>query len=68
MVTVDAKGFSCPQPMIMAQEALKKNPDEVVVVEVDNASARDNVARCARRAKRTAAVEEKDGYFTITFA
>lgn len=35
MVTVDAKGLFCPEPLMMTQDALKKNPGEQVVVEVD---------------------------------
>lgn len=66
MVTVDAKGLFCPEPLMMAQDALKKNPGEQVVVEVDSATPRDNILRLARRKKPNAAVDEKDGVFTIT--
>lgn len=43
MVTVDAKGLFCPEPLMMTQDALKKNPGEQVVVEVDSATPRDNI-------------------------
>ncbi|MEF2560109.1 MAG: sulfurtransferase TusA family protein [Eggerthellaceae bacterium] len=66
MVTVDAKGLFCPEPLMMAQEALKANPGETVVVEVDSASPRDNILRLVRRKKLSATVEEVDGVFTIT--
>lgn len=66
MVTVDAKGLFCPEPLMMIQDALKKNPGEQVVVEVDSASPRDNILRLARRKKLNATVDEKDGVFTIT--
>ena len=66
MVTVDAKGLFCPEPLMMTQEALKKNPGEQVVVEVDSASPRDNILRLARRKKLNASVAEKDGVYTIT--
>ena len=66
MVTVDAKGLFCPEPLMMTQDALKKNPGEQVVVEVDSASPRDNILRLARRTKWNVAVDEKDGVFTIT--
>ena len=66
MVTVDAKGLSCPEPLMMTQEALKKNPGEQVVVEVDSAPPRDNILRLARRKKLNASVAEKDGVCTIT--
>ncbi len=66
MVRIDAKGLSCPQPLMMVQEALKKNPGEQVVVEVDSSSPRDNILRLARRKKLSASVDEADGVFTIT--
>lgn len=65
MVTVDAKGLFCPEPLMMTQAALKKNPGEQVVVEVDSATPRDNILRLARRKKLNATVDEKDGVFTI---
>lgn len=66
MVTVDAKGLFCPEPLMMAQEALKKNPGEQVVVVVDSAAPRDNILRLARRKKLNASVAENDGVYTIT--
>lgn len=65
MVTVDAKGLFCPEPLMMTQDALKKNHGEQVVVEVDSATPRDNILRLARRKKLNATVDEKDGVFTI---
>ena len=61
MVTVDAKGLFCPEPLMMTQDALKKNPGEQ-----DSATPRDNILRLARRKKLNATVDEKDGVFTIT--
>lgn len=66
MVNLDAKGLFCPEPLMMVQDALKKNPGEQVVVEVDSASPRDNILRLARRKKLSATVAEADGVFTIT--
>ena len=66
MVTVDAKGLFCPETLMLTQEALKKNPGEQVVVEVDSASPRDNILRLARRKKLSASVSEAGGVYTIT--
>lgn len=66
MVNLDAKGLFCPEPLMMVQDAMKKNPGEKIVVEVDSASPRDNILRLARRKKREAAVVEESGVFTIT--
>lgn len=66
MVEVDAKGLSCPEPVMMTQAALKDSKGEPVVVEVDTAAPRDNILRLAARKKLTASVEEVDGVYRIT--
>ena len=66
MVQVDAKGLFCPEPLMMTQEAIKNNPGETIVVEVDTASPRDNILRLVRRKKLQATVEESNGVFIIT--
>jgi selenium metabolism protein YedF len=43
--TVDARGLTCPQPVILAKKALEEN-DEVVVL-VDDNTASENVKRLA---------------------
>lgn len=66
MISIDAKGLFCPEPLMMAQEAIKKNPGETIVIEVDSAAPRDNILRLVRRKKLTASVEEKGDVFVIT--
>jgi tRNA 2-thiouridine synthesizing protein A len=49
---VDARGFSCPQPVVMTKKALEANRPgdrpEVLEVLVDNRTAVENVSRFAR--------------------
>ena len=66
MVTVEAKGLSCPEPVMLAKKAVKKNPSDDVQIVVDNATARDNILRMARSIKRTTDVRDIDGVYTIT--
>ena len=66
MVTVDAKGLSCPEPVMLAKKAVKKNPSDDVQIVVDDATARDNILRMARSIKRTTDVRDIDGVYTIT--
>lgn len=66
MVTVDAQGLSCPEPVMLAKKAAKDNPSDDVEVLVDNATARDNIIRMARGIKRSTDVKELDGVYTIT--
>lgn len=44
---VDARGYSCPVPVLMVQTALKKEKPVTLEVLVDNACAKENVTRFA---------------------
>lgn len=43
---VDARGLSCPQPVIMARQAIEKG-DFPIEVKVDTVTSRENVRRMA---------------------
>jgi len=46
--TVDARGFSCPQPVLMTLDEIKKvNKGEIEVL-VDTDTSRENVSRAAK--------------------
>lgn len=44
---IDARGLSCPLPVVMTQKAAKENPATLEVL-VDNACAVENVTRFAK--------------------
>jgi tRNA 2-thiouridine synthesizing protein A len=44
---VDARGLSCPQPVMLTRDAIKKMKNGSLQVLVDNATARDNIIRLA---------------------
>ena len=46
MTTVDARGYSCPEPVIMLRKAMMKKDAEYTVL-VDNAASKENVTRYA---------------------
>ena len=46
MTTVDARGYSCPEPVIMLRKAMAKKDAEYTVL-VDNAASKENVTRYA---------------------
>ncbi|WP_115641284.1 sulfurtransferase TusA family protein [Clostridium putrefaciens] len=48
LVKIDARGISCPQPVLMTKNALINNPIEVEIT-VDNATAKNNVERYMRQ-------------------
>ncbi len=44
---VDARGLSCPEPLVLTTQAIKENPSGPIKVLVSTAQARDNVMRMA---------------------
>lgn len=63
---VDARGFSCPQPALMARRALAEGRFPIQVL-VDSGAARENVTRLAERAGCQVEVETNAaGEFVLT--
>jgi TusA-related sulfurtransferase len=64
---VDARGLSCPQPVILTLKKIKgKNEGEAVIL-VDTDTARENVSRAARSEGWTiASVQPEDEGYRIT--
>ena len=59
---VDARGLACPQPVVLTKKALEE-VDQLTTI-VDNATARENVSRLARKENCEVEVEEKvEGIF-----
>lgn len=56
--TVDARGLSCPEPVLMTKNALKDLGDRAFSVMVSSATARDNVERTLQEAGRRVTVRE----------
>jgi len=65
---VDARGLSCPMPVIKTKKAIERIKSGSVVVIVDNGTARDNVTRLAKSKGFNVALEKKgdDIYLTLT--
>ena len=64
--TIDARGLSCPEPVIMTKKALEGGPEECTVL-VDAVAARENVTRYARSQGYTVNVleDEDEGEWTL---
>ena len=45
--TVDARGLSCPQPVIMTLDEIKKGSEKKIIVLVDTDTSKENVTRAA---------------------
>jgi len=67
MKTVDARGLSCPQPVILARRAIEAGQYPIEVL-VETVTSRENVRRMAEKAGcKVAAVQVGDEFkLTIT--
>ncbi len=68
MNEIDARGLSCPLPVIKTKKALEETTDGQITVIVDNAAARDNVTRLAKSKKCTVSVDKKGDDYYLTLA
>lgn len=62
---IDARGRSCPEPVIMTKNALDENPEESFDILVDVEVAVENVTRFAKNSGYKVDVEENKGYFIL---
>jgi len=65
--TVDARGLSCPQPVILAQKAIQQGSFPIEVL-VDSVTSRENVRRMAEKnGCKVQSQAEPDGFrLTLT--
>ena len=64
MKRLDARGLSCPEPVIMIRQAMmsKENQYEMIV---DNPTSKENVMRYAEHQGYHVAIEETAGEYTL---
>lgn len=65
VLTVDARGLACPQPVLETKKMLDGNPSEPFTVLVDNANSRENVERFAGSQGCHVHTRTAKGYFEI---
>ncbi len=63
-IKVDARGLSCPQPVILAKKAIEQGTFPVEVV-VDNATSVENVRRMAEKNGCAVTVNNSKDEFSI---
>ena len=63
---VDARGLSCPQPVILTRKALQASAEEEITVLVDTMTQVYNCTRAAEKLGWDASYEERDGNFELT--
>ena len=65
MKTIDARGLSCPEPVILTRQAMVGGEAAYEVL-VDNNTSKENVTRYAEHQGYRVSVAEDDGEFTLT--
>ena len=63
---VDARGFSCPIPVVMVQKEVKKNAPAQLEVAVDAMVCVENITRYAASQNYKVTVQEQDGDYIMT--
>ncbi len=64
--TVDACGLSCPQPVLMTLDEIKKGRENKIEVLVDTDTSKENVSRAAEsQGWRVKDIREEDGGYRI---
>ena len=64
---VDARGFSCPQPVIMARKAIREGEFPIEVL-VETVTSRENVRRMAEKVGVQVEVQEAGDEFKLIFS
>ena len=67
MTEVDARGLSCPIPVVKTKKAIEENPKDVLTVLVETAVSKENVSRLAQSRGYTVKVEEVSGEYRLEF-
>ena len=64
MTTLDARGLSCPEPVIMIQKAMKTKETSYDMI-IDNHASKENVTRFAEKAGYRVTLKENNGEYTL---
>ncbi len=66
MRTIDTRGLSCPQPLVLFHQAIAENSTEPLDVLVDNEASLENVTRAAQgRGWNVSPRDEGEGVFRL---
>jgi len=67
ITTVDARGLSCPQPVLMTLDGIKKADENEILILVDTDTSKENVSRAAKsQGWQVKEVLEEGGGYRIT--
>ncbi|MFD3158001.1 sulfurtransferase TusA family protein [Haloimpatiens sp. FM7330] len=61
---IDARGMSCPQPVLIAKKATAENPSEFEML-VDNGAPKNNVPRFLKKAGYSVEVKVEEDFVKL---
>jgi TusA-related sulfurtransferase len=65
--TIDARGLSCPQPVLITLDEIKKGSADEIIVRVDNEVSKENVSRAVMsKGWAVTVTSEENGEFGLT--
>ena len=67
MQIIDARGLSCPEPVILTRQALASGEPHYQVI-VDNNTSKENVTRYAHHQGYHVTISEQDGEYTLSLS
>lgn len=67
MKELDARGLSCPEPVVMIRKAMASKENDYQMV-VDNVTAKENVTRYAQHQGYQVSVQEADGEYRLSIS
>ena len=65
---IDARGYSCPTPVVMVQKAVNNSAPDTLEVAVDNQCSVENVTRFAKNAGYRVEVSDFEGDFKLVLS
>lgn len=64
--TIDTRGLSCPQPVIMFMDVAKSGSEEEIIVLADTDASKENVARAAESKQyKVKDIEQQENEYKI---
>ena len=66
MNVIDARGLSCPEPVIMLRQAMASGEASYQIL-VDNNASKENTARYAQHQGYRVQIQEQGDEYTLTF-
>lgn len=67
MKVIDARGLSCPEPVVLLRNAMASKETSYQII-VDNHASRENTTRYAQHQGYQVSVAENNGEWTLTFS